>query len=1254
MSALERGLRRELAKAVRAARKTAEAGARNALTALTVAAAEPDSSLSEEDRVLRRRLRAHGRQLGDLRQGAEQEVGRLAHEVAYEHWHRMLFARFLAENGLLVEPTHQVPVSLDECRDIARESRRDIWAVAAEFAAAMLPRIFRPDDPSLAVRLPPETQRELERTLAGLPPAVFLADDALGWTYQFWQADRKDEVNRSRVKIGADELPAVTQLFTEPYMVRFLFHNTVGAWRAGRLLAEQPDLVRRAETEDELRRAVRLDASDGYDFDYLRFVRNQSDGADENDASGPWRPAAGSFDKWPTRAADLRILDPCCGSGHFLVEGLHLFVRLRMEEEGLPLLEATKAVLRDNLRGLEIDPRCAQIAAFSVAFAAWKLAGEAIELPPLRIACSGLVRNASKEEWLALAERIPGAADSAPKRSLHGTRQTLASGPLRHTFTTLHGLFAEASTLGSLIDPRQADRSVFSEDFNRIGPLLESVLAAGETDDEHKERAVAAAGIAEASSLLAGTYSLVITNVPYLARGKQGRTLQQTAETYFPASKGDLSTMFVERGFNWTGSAGAMAFVVPQNWLFLKTYRKLRQNLLTEHRWRLVARLGPGAFETIGGHVVSVALTVLSAEPAEKQWRMAGLDVSTSRGQIPNLPLNKAALLRGGLDTALATRSQFANGEVRLIAQQRQLSVPDARISLVRVNDHILLENYAHGVHGLGSKDTPYFFRQYWELGTVGRHSVWEFLHTTVNTTRHFGGMEQAVLWENGDGVLAERGRSGKAVLAGRIAWGRRGVIVSQIGELPSCTYHGHLFDKNAAVVCPKEEHLAAIWCFCSSSEYTRAVGEIDQKLNVTNATLVKIPFDLKRWQAVAADQYPNGLPKPYSDDPTQWIFHGHPCGSVVWDDEVKDTADGSRRTDHTVLQVAVARLLGYRWPAESDNEMHLADRQRAWVERSADLAGFADEDGIVCLPAVRGEEAADDRLRAVLVAAYGDEWSPATEQDLLRATHTDGRPTESLDDWLRQRFFAEHCRLFHHRPFVWHIWDGLPDGFHALINYHRLAGPNGEGRSTFEALTFSYLGDWIERQRAALREEIAGADARLAAALELQRQLEHILEGEPPLDLFIRWKPLHRQPLGWEPDLDDGVRVNIRPFMRATLRRGGRRGAGLLRVKPTVHWKKDRGREPLKLRARRKGDPPQEIRPRADFPWFWACPGTGTEDERTDFAGGPAFDGSRWNDLHYTLAAKRAARERHERDSANKPSEDAMAGGAGNEGKTA
>src|SRR5205823_6607780 len=111
-----------------------------------------------------------------------------------------------------------------ECRELAREKGIDWLLLASDFAQRMLPQIFRAGDPALEVSLPPEKRQELETLLEQLPPAVFVADDSLGWVYQFWQAEEKDRVNQSETKIGADELPAVTQLFTEDYMVLFLLH----------------------------------------------------------------------------------------------------------------------------------------------------------------------------------------------------------------------------------------------------------------------------------------------------------------------------------------------------------------------------------------------------------------------------------------------------------------------------------------------------------------------------------------------------------------------------------------------------------------------------------------------------------------------------------------------------------------------------------------------------------------------------------------------------------------------------------------------------------------------------------------------------------------------------------------------------------------------------------------------------------------------------------------------------------------------
>ena len=230
MSTLSKEFRRQLERVVLAARDEAESGAATALEAYGVGDAKRPSHLDKDGAELRNKLRAHGRQVGDVRRPDDsQQVEHLIHECAYEQWHRILFARFLAENGFLIEPESGLDVDLDFCEERARESKTDKWEVAAGFAQRMLPGIFRPDDPVLQLRLPAESRNRLTALLASLPSEVFLADDSLGWVYQFWQAKKKDEVNASGEKIGADELAPVTQLFTEDYMVEFLLHNTLGA-----------------------------------------------------------------------------------------------------------------------------------------------------------------------------------------------------------------------------------------------------------------------------------------------------------------------------------------------------------------------------------------------------------------------------------------------------------------------------------------------------------------------------------------------------------------------------------------------------------------------------------------------------------------------------------------------------------------------------------------------------------------------------------------------------------------------------------------------------------------------------------------------------------------------------------------------------------------------------------------------------------------------------------------------------------------
>lgn len=1088
MASLAPALRKKLEDAVKEARDVAEAGARAALEQLAVHAAEPFAHLGPEDRKLRNRLRARARQLGDgrdTRTGAHQ-IDHLVVECAYEHWHRMLFARFLAENGVLMANSEALgientPVTLEECEELAAdEGATNGWELAGRYASKMLPQIFRPDAPVLAVHLPPERQRRLEQILAELSPETFKASDALGWVYQFWQAKKKDEVNASGVKIGADELPSVTQLFTEPYMVEFLLHNTLGAWWVGR------------HGRDSL----------PVEMPYLRFL---DDGT----------PAAGTFDGWPKTAAELKVLDPCCGSGHFLGGAFEILVRFRMVEEALSPADACAAVLSDNLHGLEVDERCTQIAAFALALAAWKLpdAGGYRVLPDMHIACSGLAPRARKSEWLALA----------------GDDLRLRNGMER-----LYGLFQDAPVLGSLIAPSAVglsgeQRELGVARLDELQPLLRAAIEGEETrrDPDGVELGVAAKGIVAAARLLENDYSLVLTNPPYRARRDIAEALNEFSDTHHRDARGNLATVFLSRMLDFLGAAGTVAAVLPQHWLFQKNYHKLRKHLLTEYRWNLLAVLGEGGFESAQAAGAFTALLVLS---------------SADNANNPLFNAINAAEPRAASEKAIQLR--LASPVV--LDQVSMLENPDARVVLESLGDEALLSRYAIAPQGLKTGDDARYRRLFWEMSSVC--GKWRYLQSTVRARCYSGGLESTVDWSNDGAHLARR--------QGLEAFGRQGVAVSQMRSLPCALYHGHAFDGNVAPIVPtRPEHRAAVWAFVSSDEYHDAVRRIDQNPYVTNATLLKVPFDLEHWQKIAAERYPDGLPEPYSEDPTQWIFKG------------------SVRSSNEVLEVAVARLLGYRWPEHAEDG----------------LDKLIDDDGIVCLPSVRGEEPAANRLLALLAAAFRTDWTTSRRDALLAAVGAKGK---GLDWWLQNKFFEQHCQLFQHRPFIWHIWDGIKkDGFGALVNYHKL------DRKLLETLTYTYLGDWIRRQQDDAARKVDGASERLDAARRLQQSLELILEGEKPHDIFVRWKPLHEQPIGWEPDLNDGVRVNIRPFM--SVPDVDKKGAGVLRYKPNIHWKKDRGTDP------------------DDAPWFELGPSYGEPK------------GARINDHHLSLAEKRAARAR-------------------------
>jgi hypothetical protein len=875
------------------------------------------------------------------------------------------------------------------------------------------------------------------------------------------------------------------------------------------VFASDPELARGVIDEQSLRDACALP---GVRWEYLRFVRDSDDSS--------WRPAAGTFPDWPKNAAEITYCDPCCGSGHFLVEAFTILSALREREEGLTGEMLVCKVLQENLHGLELDGRCVQIAAFNVALMAWKIAGGPANLPQPQIAWVGAPPPMSKLEMASL-----GGDDIA----------------LSQAFAGLHDQFVQAPILGSLLEI--GARDLLDVDLRTHG--FEALKSLGSKKAETEEGVIAARGLFGAVDLLARDYVLIGTNVPFRSSSTLNHQLKSYIETKYSLGKRNLATAMFQRLVNWKQGRATVACVTPKEWLSSARYQGLREWCLRNTNFFMIAALGPNAFETITGEVVNVALLIQEKTPNRYVEKISYLDAVNM-----DSPAKKDETIKDGGVSYLTISGINSHPSAEIVDRDQAVK---------------LLNEYVRPHQGLATGDLARFSRFFWEVPEV--ETKWELWQGGVKTSTLFGGSEKILLWENGKGQLHTFNEENKAVrknthLRGLGILGCTGVLVTQMGGLPVSLYSGERYDDTTTVLVPKnEDELLAIWCFLESPLYGRAVRRIDSSIKVPAATLAKVNFDLEYWRSYAEEAYPDGLPSPYSSDPKQWLFHGHPAHA----------------DEGTELLVALALAAGYRWPAMTSERIVLSEEgQRLAATVNAFVPVARD---LLPLHATSTEKALVERVRGILTSAFGTALGTESEARLVRAADLKLDKKEArdvtLETWLRERAFRQHCVLFEQRPFLWHVWDNVRDGFSVFINYHQL------NQAALERLTFTVLGDWIAKARAEART------AHEDRALQLQQRLKAVIEGEGPYDIFVRWKPLERQPVGWHPDIDDGVRINIRPFVLAEI----------LRDQPRINWSRDRGADP------------------ATAPWYYLGP---------DY-GGKLSD--RINDHHLTLAEKRAAR---------------------------
>lgn len=366
-----------------------------------------------------------------------------------------------------------------------------------------------------------------------LPEVAEKGVEVIGWLYQFYISEKKDEVMGKTVK--TEDIPAATQLFTPDWIVRYLVENSLG-----RLWMLNHPASRLAESMEYYIPATEQDA------DFLKVMSPE----------------------------ELKVCDPCCGSGHMLTYAFDLLARI-YEEAGFSPREIPSLILKNNLHGIEIDPRAGELAAFALTMKAREHDSRFLR------------RENAPQPNICVLQNVTF-DDEEFKSYMDFIGRDLFTAALQ---TTLRQ-FEKADCFGSLIVPQLTNSvAVLAE--------LESRDVSGQLFLTNIHQKVLA--VIRQAEYLSPHYHVVVTNPPYMGSKGMNADLKKFAETKYSDSKSDLFAMFIERCLELVQKHGTIGMITMQSWMFLSSFEKLRTKLLDEDTILSMAHLGPRAFDTIGG-----------------------------------------------------------------------------------------------------------------------------------------------------------------------------------------------------------------------------------------------------------------------------------------------------------------------------------------------------------------------------------------------------------------------------------------------------------------------------------------------------------------------------------------------------------------------------------------------------------------------------------------------------------------------------
>ena len=669
--------------------------------------------------------------------------------------------------------------------------------------------------------------------------------EIIGWLYQYYNTEPKNKAFAKKGKITKEEVPAVTQLFTPDWIVRYMVENSLGRmWVEG-----HPD--------DELKSKWKY---------YLDEAEQEESVHHELDKI--------KAEYATLKPEDIKLIDPCMGSGHILVYAFDVFMQI-YENAGWSQRDAAQSIIQNNIYGLDIDDRAAQLSYFAVLMKARQY--------DRRILTRGIEPN------VYAVQESNGINRGQLKyfgAGLTDAERNVAVSHMEGLLTTLN----DAKEYGSLLNVEDYDWELlekFVESTDTESQISFDTYGLDETAQKLKR-------LIRIGRVMAQRYEVVATNPPYAGTSNLSAKVNDFVKKYYPDSKADLFAVFIERCEEMLKKNGYQAMITQHAWMFLSSFEKLREKLLTKMIVNM-AHLGTRAFEEIGGEVVQTTSFILS-----------NIYISGFKGIYCKLVET---------NTQRGKESDYLSGKNRFcVAQKNYEKIPGKPIAywlsdnMVKPyeNKEKLFEDIAVPCAGLATGDNAIFQRLWFEVKfnnigmnikdvseTIGKVEKWYPCNSGGIFRKWSTDNNIVVNWKNdGKEIKEYRNKAGK--LAARpqntAKYFKSGLTWNKLSTNRFAMKYkkeGFIFDdtSRSAFLYDSKFTYYVLGLFCSkvATEYLKM---LNPTMSFTNGDLVRIPIIIDEIQNKLIDRLVMENIQKSSRDwdsfETSWDFTRHPLISVI------------------------------------------------------------------------------------------------------------------------------------------------------------------------------------------------------------------------------------------------------------------------------------------------------------------------------------------------------------------------------------